>query len=260
MADPLVTLLIPCYNQARFLEEAAQSCLAQTYGNIELIIVNDGSPDDSLAVAETIRARNPERSITVIDQKNQGLAQTRNNAVAASSGEYILPLDSDDAFDPLMVETCVTMLEADPGLGIAYTNCLYFGTKEYVPDWIKPWDAKGVCMKNILCYASMYRRTLFDDIGGYRTDMIWGYEDWEFWVRAARHGWSGKLHEEPLFLHRLHGPTMYSDAYARDAELKARMVAGNRDSYNEKTQRTAAAILNGTTPPPPPGEFVLEAA
>lgn len=260
MMQPLVSILIPCYNQAAYLEEAALSCLNQTYSNIELIIVNDGSPDNSLEVAQAIRDNYPSRNITVRDQNNCGLSQTRNNAVNIASGEFILPLDSDDSFEPKMVEACVDMLLADPGLGIAYSNCLYYGEKEYVPDWIKPWNPVGICTKNILCYASMYRRTLFDDIGGYRTDMIWGYEDWEFWVRSARYGWRGQLDTRPLFRHRLHGPTMYSNAFGRDAELKARMVAGNSECYNEKTRQTAMSILDGSMSPPPPGEFVLETA
>ncbi len=256
---PRVSVIIPCYNQATLLGQAVDSCLAQTWESMEIIVVNDGSPDDTAAVAGRLAQEHAGR-VVVLDQPNQGLAAARNNAVAASRGEYILPLDADDMFEPDMVRACAGLLDARPDLGIAYTLCRYFGDVESVPTWVVSWDPGLLCVKDILCYASMYRRELFDAIGGYRTDMEWGYEDWEFWVRAARHGWTGELIERPLFLHRLHGRTMYTGALERDAELKARMVAGNEACYDEATRRTARNILDGRLAPPPPGEFALVGA
>lgn len=232
---PKVSIIIPCYNYGNYLAEAVESCVDQTWVHTEIIIVNDGSTDNTKFVAQTLIDKYPEKTIKLIDQKNMGLPISRNNAVAMSTGDYILPLDADDIFEPQMCEQCVNLLETEPEVSIAYTACRYFGDVDKIADWIRPWDYRSLCKKDILCYASMYRRDLWERIGGYSPGMSGGYEDWEFWIRAGRNGFSGKLIPEPFFLHRIHGHTMYDRAFLRDIELKSKIVINNQACYSQET-------------------------
>lgn len=228
-----VSVVIPCYNYADYLPETVKSCVRQTLHDLEIIIVNDGSPDNTKAVALDLIRQFPERDIRLINQENQGLSASRNNAIQQCAGQYVLPLDADDLMEPEMAEACATLLDQNPDIGVAYTKCRYFGEVNKIPDWVRPYDFGLLCVKNILCYASMYRKEAWEDAGGYYEKMRWGYEDWEFWVRTGRLGWRGRLIDSPLFLHRIHGKTMYAGAFERDLELKARIILNNRACYSD---------------------------
>ena len=86
----LVSIIVPCYNQVHYLEESVQSCIDQTYPNIEIIIINDGSTDNTEEIALLLQKKYPKK-IQVILQKNTGLSEARNNAIKQSTGTYILP-------------------------------------------------------------------------------------------------------------------------------------------------------------------------
>jgi glycosyltransferase involved in cell wall biosynthesis len=241
-SSPLVSIIIPCYNYGHYLKVAVDSCIHQTWKNIEIIVVNDGSPDDTKRVAEACIEKYSKFKIRLINQENMGLSASRNNAIALSRGDYILPLDADDLFEPYMVQKCVALLENQREIAIAYTGCRYFGDMDKISDWIRPWNFRLLCDKDILCYASMYRRNVWEFIGGYGLDMAIGYEDWEFWIRAGRHGFSGRLISEPLFLHRIHGKTMHGEAVLHDLELKSKIALKNPDCYSSETLSWAKEI------------------
>ena len=100
---PLVSIVIPCYNRAEFICEAIDSALSQSYPNIEVVVVNDGSTDDS----HHIITAHYQNKIKYIQQKNSGASVARNSAIKASIGEWILTLDSDDCISPTYVEDAV---------------------------------------------------------------------------------------------------------------------------------------------------------
>ena len=241
--SPKVSIIIPCYNYGQYLQDAVKSCIDQTWTNFEIIIINDGSSDNTLDVAKACREKYSNYNVSVINQENQGLVSSRNNAIIISSGEFILPLDADDLFEPGMIECCVNALLTNPKASICYTNCRYFGDIEKIPDWIRPWDFAQLCEKDILCYASMYRRRVWDETNGYSDLMNNGYEDWEFWIRAGRHGFKGLYIDSPLFLHRIHGRTMYAKAFEKDLELKAKIALNNSECYSEETLYWAKAVM-----------------
>lgn len=118
MADlPLVTVVIPCYKQAHWLPDAVESALAQTYPHVEVIVVNDGSPDETSAVARSYGER-----VRLIEQPNTGLSGARNAGILAGNGELIAILDSDDRLHPDCLERRVALLLADPSAGIVTGN------------------------------------------------------------------------------------------------------------------------------------------
>ena len=121
-----VSVIIPCYNQGHFLDEAVDSILEQTYANIEIIVVNDGSTDE-----DTIRRLNnlDSEKATVVTTANQGLAAARNNGILKSNGEYILPLDADDLIAPDYLEKAVAAIAKDPDAGIVYCRAKSFWSR-----------------------------------------------------------------------------------------------------------------------------------
>src|ERR687898_3129642 len=96
----LVTVVIPCYNQAHFLGEAIESVLSQSYPNFEILVVDDGSPDDTSEVA----SRYPPQQVRLISQKNQGVSAARNTGIGHARGEYVVFLDADDRLLPEALE------------------------------------------------------------------------------------------------------------------------------------------------------------
>ncbi|MFH0907137.1 MAG: glycosyltransferase family A protein [bacterium] len=121
---PLVSVIIPSFNSGQYLEAAVQSVLNQTYGNFELFIVDDGSADESLLMAKRLATRDPSRIFVLRhpDEKNHGVAETRNLALAAARGKYIAFLDADDRWFPEKLARQVPFMEARPELGLTYTK------------------------------------------------------------------------------------------------------------------------------------------
>src|SRR5262249_32672545 len=121
---PKVSVIIPCFNQGQFVDEAVASVLAQTYRDFEIIVINDGSTDEAtnrkLAAYDYPQAQ-------VMHTANQGAAGARNTGIAATSGQYILPLDADDRIAPTYLERAVAALEADARVGIVYCQAELFG-------------------------------------------------------------------------------------------------------------------------------------
>ena len=120
---PKISVIIPCYNYGRYLQQAVESIIAQTFRDFEIIIVNDGSNDNTRAVAENLIAQKPDFQIRLINQENSGQpAISRNRGIADASGQYILCLDGDDMILPTMLEKCLNLLEQNEDIAIAYTD------------------------------------------------------------------------------------------------------------------------------------------
>ena len=175
---PKVSVIIPCYNHGVYLDEAVQSVLDQTFQDYEIIIVNDGSTDQ-----DTIKLlKNYNRPKTrVIHTDNQGLPSARNNGIKISQSDYILPLDADDKIGKTYLEDAVQILDTNPDIGIVYCEAELFG------DRVKKWELTDYTLQNILvsnmifCCA-LFRRVDWEKVGGYNPNMVYGYEDWDFWL------------------------------------------------------------------------------
>lgn len=204
----LVSIVIPCYNQAKWLPDAIESALNQTYKYTEIIVVDDGSTDDTFKVAKKY-------PVKVLKKKNGGLSSARNSGIKISKGYYILPLDSDDMIKPEMIEKC---LEANDD--IVSTAQQEFGDSDNLwnnqpthPKFNDFWTA------NRINYCSLYKRKVWEDVGGYDEDNNKGYEDWDFWMMATKKGYSVTVIKDPLFLYRKHGDSMITESVKHHNEL-----------------------------------------
>lgn len=239
---PLVSVVIPCYNQSEYLPEAVRSVMAQTFSDWEIVIVDDGSTDATSQVAQSLRAECSSHQIQVIRQLNHGLATARNAGIQAARGQYILPLDADDCLHPQMLQKTVSILQGQPEVSIVYTDTVTFGLKE------EYWGTGSVeldtlCQRNLICYCSLFRKDMWNAVGGYNPNMIWGYEDWDFWVSCWGQGYRGERVPEGLFRYRIREGSMYSRAKAHDVELKAQIVANHWWLYDQGTQEWAREVL-----------------
>ena len=248
---PTVSIIIPCYQQAHFLREAVGSVIAQTFIDWEIIIVNDGSPDDTATVVRQIIADQPDRRIHLHEQANQGLAMARNNGIRAARGRFILPLDADDLLAPEFLARTVPILETTPSVAIVYTDYVRFGANNGL-ELVGEWTVDHLRENNQLAYCSLYRREVWEAVGGYNPNMTWGYEDWDFWLGAAERGLLAWRVHEPLLHYRVKSGSMYTKAMEHDAELRARMVLNHPRCYPTVRQLAARQLLARIGPVKPP--------
>lgn len=196
---PLVSIVVPYFNRADTIDETIQSVFVQTYSNYELILVDDGSSDlESIKKLEQLQKDYP--SIIILKQKNQGVAVARNNGINKAQGKYIVCLDSDDIIDPTYVEKCLIILELNQDIGLTTTYRKDFGV---ITDEFRgaPYEPIELYTNNMVTTAAMFRKKAWEVSGGYKSDI--GYEDWEFWLTLAEHGFWGKLIPEFLFSYRV---------------------------------------------------------
>lgn len=239
---PLVSVIVPCYKQAHFLPAAIESVVAQTFFDWELIIVNDGSPDDTTRVATEIIACHPHRKIRLIVQANGGLARARNAGIKAATGKYILPLDSDDKLAPECLAKTVGYLETHPESKIVTTGRRDFGASSATHTFVK-YTLEEVVQSNRISYSTLYRREVWTAVGGYNPNMIWGYEDWDFWIGCAERGWFPDTLPDILFYYRVKSESMLVDAMKHDLELRAQIILNHPGIYAPELLARARSIL-----------------
>ena len=241
-ANPMVSVIIPCYNQAHYLTEAVESVVGQTFADWEIIVVNDGSPDDTHAVFQQLAARWPRQNLHYLEKPNGGLADARNAGLAVARGQYILPLDADDKLHPEMLAKTVALLQAHPEIAIAYTDLVHFGVVNRTVQAAE-FDFAKLCQNNQLNYCSLYRREVWSAVGGYHSNMIWGYEDWDFWVGCGERGFKAKRIPEPLLLYRVKDSSMFTNAARHDAELRAQIVLNHPSLYTAEKIAAAKRLI-----------------
>lgn len=182
----LVTIVIPCYNQSHFLGEAIKSVLGQTYENYEVIVVNDGSTDETSEVAMSFN------NVKVIEQNNMGLSASRNVGLSKSNGEFIVFLDSDDKLLPQALEIGVKSLEDRPECAFVSGFCDRISFDgSYLPTYQPIIDESDYYMSllrsNYIWAPSnvMYRREVFEKTPGFNTEVS-PAADYEIYLRIAR--------------------------------------------------------------------------
>ena len=157
MQSPLVSIIVPCYNQGQYIDECLQSIIEQSYTHWECIVVNDGSNDDS---QEHINGwKKKDKRISSISIKNGGVSQARNLGISLAQGIFILPLDADDKISKLYVHLCVSAFISDPELMLVYANAEKFGIVNGF--WELPeFSLRQLCKGNLIYNCAMYRNCL----------------------------------------------------------------------------------------------------
>ncbi len=238
-----VSVVIPCHNYADYLPAAVDSVVKQSFKDFEIIIVDDGSTDNTLDVARALQEIDGGIRIKIFTIPNCGPSKARAHGVSMSNGEYLLPLDPDDRLDPDYLLKTVPLLDADPKLGFVYVDTVEFGDRDFRHNQSE-YDFKRLCQGNILSYCSLIRRVAFDSVGGY-DEGNWGYyEDWDLWIRMGEKGWYGKRVPEPLFFYRHHFNSSLSFYSIRlDPIYRAFIVSRHPGLYSPETVEHSRRLL-----------------
>lgn len=212
---PRVSIIVPCYNQAVYLDECLQSVLEQTYGNWECIIVNDGSPDNTEEAAKKWVEK--DSRFVYLYKENGGLSSARNAGIEIAKGEWILPLDADDKIGNRYLELGVK--EFDKNYKIIYCEAEKFGSEN--GRWILPeYNRKAIAVENVIFCTAFFRKNDWDKVGGYDTSLIYGWEDWEFWISLLKNG--GEVHkiQERCFYYRIKEVSMIKEMSSNNGDMK----------------------------------------
>jgi len=242
--SPAVSVIILCHNYAKHLMAAVSSVVAQGFKDYEIIILDDGSTDNSFEVAQRIAKECKALiSVRVFRLNDVGPSAARRFGFDQARGRFLLPLDADDKLAPTFLEKTVPILEANPSLGFVYTDTQYFGDsnqRQNQPEY----NFAQLCQSNFIGYCSLIRQEAFQAIDGYDRKN-WGYyEDWDLWIRLGEGGWAGHHVAEPLFLYHHHFASSLSFYALRlDSLYKAYVVNQHRQFYTPETIASIEKVL-----------------
>ena len=227
---PLVSVIVPCFNQEKYVRETLLSVQRQSYSNFECIIINDGSTDKSLEIIQNFCREDPR--FLLFDKNNEGVAVARNFGIAHSVGDYILPLDSDDLIAPDYLQICLDVIMKDPLIKLVYTNTCFFGKRkgrQKLPDY----SFELLLCRNLINCTAMYRRLDYDKTNGYNPNMSAGLEDWDFWLSFLKPNDIVKKINKDLFFYRIKGLSRNVDASCRILQLRKQLWQNHIDLYGD---------------------------
>ncbi|MNQ35096.1 putative glycosyltransferase EpsH [compost metagenome] len=200
-----VSIIVPCYNQAQYLDEALESVLNQTYADWECIIINDGSHDNTEEKAQLWCSR--DKRFKYLFQKNQGLSSARNFGISEADGEIILPLDADDKITPDYTASAVEVFAKDQTLKVVYCKAEKF--EDEIGEWKLPsFSLFNLSRNNLIFCSAFFKKEDWEAVGGYDIKMKSGWEDWEFWISLLKNGGNVKCLEELGFYYRIKSTSM----------------------------------------------------
>jgi glycosyltransferase involved in cell wall biosynthesis len=183
---PTVSVVMPVYNYGDRLERAAESVACQSYPHWELVLVDDGSTDDSWETICQIAEQYPGR-VNVVKQPNMGLSVARNSGIRVSDGDYICLLDPDDMYREDKLLRQVEFMSEHPYIGMCYSNAMLHANGQEHATNCPDFDRNLLLRANIIpCQSVMIRRAVFDIVGLFNEAME-EVEDYEYWVRVAEH-------------------------------------------------------------------------
>ena len=248
MFDKKVSIIIPCYNYARFLKTSVQCALNQTYKNIEVIVVNDGSTDNTDEVAKNIK------NIIYIEQENKGISGARNTGIEHASGDWIYTLDADDTISENLILDSVELIDDNYTIvgPIAFDCDIDFnliGTY-----WPTEYTIKtntntffDLLTGNRTCGNSLFSKEMWEKVGGYDVSFDKGCEDWAFWIEMVKNGCIIKYvrKNEPYFKYRKHGNSILNQHNLNNNYIKLLSKYNlNSESRLEVIKNLYRLILN----------------
>lgn len=227
-----VSIIIATYNHSNSLLKAIESAYNQSYEDLEVIVINDGSTDGTKDLLENLKniLTNKNR-IIVINQENKGVIDARNTAINIATGDYIFPLDSDDFFyDDFVIEDMMKEITS------ADVVCVYgayrsFGKKDKV-NIPKDFNKLELLMGNFVSNSSLFRKDVFLKAGGYKNYMKDGYEDWELFIRMSNFGEFKKM-DRIIFFYKMQDNSRNEKAIILDKNLREIIIENNIDIYSK---------------------------
>lgn len=213
LKKPIFSIIVPCYNQDKYLEECLNSVLNQTFQNWECIIVNDGSTDNSESIALSYHEK--DIRFRYFSKKNSGLASTRNYGIKLSHGTFILPLDGDDKIGENYLTKAFEIFNKKHDTKLVYCEARFFGDENEV--WkLKDYSYTNILLENCIFCSAIFKKSDYLLTDGYDVNMIYGYEDWEFWLQILKSTDSVIRIKSVEFFYRKRGDSMISFVKNKD--------------------------------------------
>lgn len=236
---PKVSVIIPCFNQGKYIDETLNSVLAQNYDDYEIVIVNDGSTDE---FTNNLLRDYRRPKTRVIHTDNQGLSMARNTAIQAATGAYILPLDADDLIGREYLGKAVEILDGNRGIGIVTCLIEFFGAMNFQPV-LPPFTAEAVLVRNDLPCSSFFRREDWERAGGFNPNMKAGWEDWDFWLTLLEFDLEVQRIPEVLFYYRIRKDSMLRSMVKEHRVQMYLQLYQNHQAYYQKHMRAVFSEL-----------------
>tara|TARA_R110002033_G_scaffold34427_1_gene72097 strand:+ start:5803 stop:6654 length:852 start_codon:yes stop_codon:yes gene_type:complete len=241
--SPLVSVIIPCYNDKDYIKQAVESILNQTYQNFEIIIIDDGSDIETKLILSNIK----HEKIKIITQNNLGPCFARNNGIKLAKGVYFLTLDSDDVFESSFLEKAVKILNNSKLIGFVscYVNCFIHIDRPFFKYMPEGGDVSNFLFKNNAVGNSLYRKRCWEEVQGYDEDMKFGYEDWEFHIAILKRGWKSYILKEYLFnyRHKINSRNTVANKNFEE-QIIGYVMHKHEDIYVNKFNETIDYLLN----------------
>jgi glycosyltransferase involved in cell wall biosynthesis len=224
----LVSIIIPCYNDWQYVEQAVNSALNQTYAYKEVIVIDDGS---NIKTKEILKKIEP-KITKLITQENQGQSKARNVGIEVANGTYILVLDSDDYFEPTFCEKALDVFKNDSDVKLVSCQANLV-SKNNKMTLFEPAGGtiEGFLFSNAALGTSMFKKEDWNSCGRYDETMRKGLEDWEFFVRLLKNGGSAEIIQEPLYNYRKRNDSTTSKANSNKYELLNYIYTKHKDLY-----------------------------
>ncbi|MBI9042252.1 glycosyltransferase family A protein [Lutibacter sp.] len=228
MNNPKISIIIPCYNQAQYLEEALQSVLNQTYTHWECIIVNDGSPDNTEQIV--LEWTQKDRRFKYLYKENGGLSSARNAGIEKAQGEFILPLDADDKIGADYITLGMAAFSENSELKVVYCKAEKFGTESGM--WnLKPFSFENLAQENMIFCTALFKKEDWKRVNGYDLNMKFGFEDWEFWISVLKDGGTVKCLNKVCFYYRIKKASMLKDLNSKTVKYSYNYLALKHTSF-----------------------------
>ncbi|MCU1624008.1 MAG: glycosyl transferase family 2 [Frankiales bacterium] len=236
-----VDVIVPCYNYGRFVGEALRSVAAQTLAPDRVLVLDDGSEDDSLAILHQLRG---ELEFELVTQPNAGLVATLRRAVQETSSDLFVTLSADDRLHPEFLEATTALLQATPDAGYCYTDMRRFGEIDDVLA-SAPFDAARLVYRdNYISGGALMRRTAYLQTQGFSE--LLAYEDWDLWLSFLDAGFEGVHLARPLYEWRQHGPSRNRIGRREEFLLRRRIQLRHRGLLMRHAgQELPAALRRG---------------
>lgn len=216
-----VSVIIPCYNQEKYIADCLESVLAQTFDDYEAIVIDDGSTDNSIKIVEEYQKKS--NKIRLIRQENQGVVTARNNAIKQAKGKYIYPLDADDIVHRDVLRKSFEAIESGKG-DIISCNVMLFSQNEQKPMSLPTPKKINMVKQNCLVNSALYRKSDFEKCGGYDKAFDKGWEDYDLWLNMIfNHNLKIYRINDFLFFYRMKNANESRNSFAENYhdELRA---------------------------------------
>ncbi len=219
-----ISIIIPTFNQSEYIEDCLESAYNQTVQAHEIIVVIDGSTDETKEIAERFMFKEfplISSPVRVINQVNKGLASARNTGIMNATGDYILFLDSDDILEENAIERLTQESQATNADIIAPSFREFEKSNREVI--LGGFTIEDLKVANRIGYFSMIKRSALQAIGGYNSKMVWGFEDWDLWFDLFKRGYSISVLQEVLVNYRVREKSMITESNKHAEELMAQI-------------------------------------